>query len=130
MLKVEVLKVLAGAFQIGPVSFSIQGGECLGLKGTSGSGKTTVMEAICGLRKVASGKISINGREITQLTPAERNIGLVPQENVLFPHMPVAAQIGYGLRLRKWAKSDARQRVEEVAEACLLYTSPSPRDRG
>ncbi len=120
MLKVESLCVESGAFQIGPVSFTIQSGECLGLKGASGSGKTTLMEAICGLRQVASGKISINQREISESTPAERNIGLVPQENVLFPHMRVAAQISYGLRLRKWSNRNTKQRVEEVAEALQI----------
>lgn len=88
--------------------------------GPSGSGKTTVMEAICGLRKVHGGQIVLDGRDITHLRPGERTVALVPQDNVLFPHLNVRDHLNFGPQLQKWPKQEALQRVDELAEALGL----------
>ena len=83
--------------------------------GPSGSGKTTLMEAICGIRKIQSGSIRLNGREISRLRPCDRNVALVPQDNVLFPHLTVADNLGFGPSLQAWSKASIQQRIDEVA---------------
>jgi ABC-type sugar transport system ATPase subunit len=84
--------------------------------GTSGSGKTTIMEAICGLRHINSGSIILAGRNITQLRPGERSVALVPQDNVLFPHLSVYEHLAFGPTIQKWDKSQISERCDELAE--------------
>lgn len=115
MVCIDNVSVRAGSFTLSDINFEIAKGECLALMGKSGSGKTTIMEAICGLREVISGTISIDGKDRTHAAPRDRMVGLVPQENVLFPTMTVREHLAYGPRLRKWKKSEIEQRVEEVA---------------
>jgi ABC-type molybdate transport system ATPase subunit len=84
----------------------------LGITGPSGAGKTTLLEAIAGIRTLDSGSIAIDGREITHRPSRERRIGYVPQDETLFPHMPVRANIEYG------APRNTKMRghtIEEVA---------------
>ena len=83
--------------------------------GKTGCGKTTVMESICGLRKIDSGEIWINNREVSNLMPAEREIGYVPQDAALFKTMTVAQNIGFALKIRKWAKKEMNERILELA---------------
>ena len=115
MVCIDNLTIKAGSFTLSDINFEIAKGECLALMGKNGSGKTTIMEAICGLREVISGTISIDGEDRTHATPRDRMVGLVPQENVLFPTMTVREHLAYGPRLRKWKKSEIKQRVGEVA---------------
>lgn len=117
MVCIDKLSVSSGSFTLSTISFEINKGECLALMGKSGSGKTTVMETICGLREVSSGTISIDGVDLTLADPRDRMVGLVPQENVLFPTMTVREHLAYGPRLRKWKKSEIDSRVEELADA-------------
>lgn len=116
MIYIDNISVRSGDFIVSDVSFGILNGECLALMGKSGSGKTTIMEAICGLRELTEGKISIAGKDVSKLAPQDRMVGLVPQDNVLFPNMTVREQLAYGPRLRKWQKQDIDKRVLEVAE--------------
>lgn len=88
--------------------------------GSSGSGKTTLMEAICGLRQVTAGKISLCGRDITKLPPGARHVALVPQDNVLFPHLTVREHLAFGPNIQRWKVSDTQYRVEELAESLGL----------
>jgi molybdate/tungstate transport system ATP-binding protein len=115
MICIDNISVRAGSFTLSSISFEIEKGECLALMGKSGSGKTTVMEAICGLRDVISGCINIDGEERTYAAPRDRMVGLVPQDNVLFPTMTVCEHLAYGPRLRKWKKPEINSRIEEVA---------------
>ncbi len=114
-MEIDNLYVTAGKFHLDKVCLDVPQGQCGSLMGMSGSGKTSLMEAICGLRRVVSGSIKIGGQDVTYLAPADRGIGLVPQENVLFPSMTVAEQIAYGPKVKKWANVDIQQRVNEVA---------------
>jgi ABC-type Fe3+/spermidine/putrescine transport system ATPase subunit len=100
-LDVHEVSVLYGAnCVLEHVSLSAAGGEFIALLGASGCGKTTLLRAICGFVAVASGQIAVGGRDITRLPPDKRNVAMVFQSYALRPHMTVAQNIGYGLRLR------------------------------
>ena len=116
MIYIDNISVRSGKFMISGVSFGILTGECLALMGKSGSGKTTIMEVICGLRDLDSGKITIDGKDVSNSAPQDRMVGLVPQDKVLFKNMTVRQHIAYGPELRKWSKEDISARVAEVAE--------------
>ena len=115
MIELKDLKVCAGSFFIQDVNMSVGSGQCASLMGMSGSGKTTVMEAICGLKNVISGQIMVDDEDVTYAAPAARNVGFVPQDNVLFATMTVREQIAYGPKVRRWAAKNREKRVEEVA---------------
>ena len=93
------------------VSLEIQSGEFLTLLGPSGSGKTTVLRMIAGFEQPDSGTISLNGRDITNLPPYERDVNTVFQDYALFPHMDVISNIEYGLRVKKVAKKERREKA-------------------
>lgn len=84
--------------------------------GKTGSGKTTILESICGLKHVISGRIVLNGVDVTWLKPAERNIGYVPQDGALFSTMSVRQQLAFALVIRKASKSEINSRVDELSE--------------
>ena len=96
------------------VSLDIQSGEFITLLGPSGSGKTTVLRMIAGFERPDSGTISLNGREITDLPPYERDVNTVFQDYALFPHMDVISNIEYGLRVKKVEKSERRRKAMEA----------------
>jgi ABC-type sugar transport system ATPase subunit len=90
------------------VSLSAAGGEFIALLGASGCGKTTLLRAICGFVGLACGSIIVGGQDVTRLSPEKRNIAMVFQSYALWPHMTVAQNIGYGLKLRRVGRADAR----------------------
>jgi len=116
MIECKGLHIEQGDFKLSDVDFRIEEGEYAVLMGQTGSGKTTVLEAICGLRQIKSGSILLDGREISNLKPAEREIGYVPQDGALFVTMNVAENLGFGLKIRKWSKQKQSERVSELAE--------------
>ena len=116
MIRVENLSVQAGEFLIENISFEVATAGYAILMGRTGCGKTTILEALCGLKSVVAGKIFLDDRDVTHLKPAERGIGFVPQDGALFPTMTVRKQIGFSLSLRKWSKQDIKKRVDELAE--------------
>ena len=93
----------------------IEDGEFMVFVGPSGCGKTTLLRMIAGLEEVTEGRISIGGADVTELAPRKRDIAMVFQTYALYPHMSVRQNIGYGLKVRKTPKQEARKRVEEVA---------------
>lgn len=115
MISVSNLCVTVGQFRLDRISFSIATGGHAVLMGPSGAGKTTIIEAICGLRPIESGEIIIAGRDITRLPPAARNIGFVPQDGALFPHLTVRENAGFALRVKKWDYTKLAARVEELS---------------
>ncbi len=116
MIECVDLNIKQGDFNLTGVNFKIDRGDYVVLMGRTGCGKTSVLESICGLRKIKSGKIWLNNIEITNFYPAERGIGYVPQDGALFVTMTVSENIGFALKIRKWDKSKIAERVNELAE--------------
>jgi multiple sugar transport system ATP-binding protein len=105
-----------GTVAVDDVSLRIDEGEFLVLVGPSGCGKSTLLRMMAGLEEVTAGRISIGGRDVTDLAPRRRDIAMVFQSYALYPHMNVRQNIGYGLKVRRTPKDEARRRVEEVAK--------------
>ena len=116
MITIKDCTIQAGKFVISDINIEIPTGEYGILMGKTGTGKTTILEALCGLRKVSSGKIVIDDENITHKRPAERNIGFLPQDIALFDHMTVHEHIAFGMHVQKWDKTVIKQRVKELAE--------------
>ncbi len=115
MIELVDLCLQAGTFELSNVSIRIDAGEYAVLMGRTGIGKTTILEAICGLRGVASGKILIGGHDVTQMLPGDRNVGYVPQDLALFPMLSVQGHLEFAQRLRKVPREEISVRVEELA---------------
>jgi len=96
--------------------------EFLVVVGPSGCGKTTMLRLIAGLEKPDVGNISLNGSALNGTPAKDRDIAMVFQSPALFPHLTVAENIGFGLMLRKFAKAEIAQRVDEAAEMLGLTT--------
>ncbi|MCG8586283.1 MAG: ABC transporter ATP-binding protein [Pirellulales bacterium] len=116
MIRVENLHLTQGAFALRGVSLEIADGRYGVLMGASGCGKTTLMEAICGLRRPTSGRIMLADREVVELPPGARQIGYVPQDAALFPGLRVREQLAFGLVVRKRPQEEIRARVDELAD--------------
>ena len=116
MIECINLNITQGDFNLTNLNFKVDKGDYIVLMGKTGCGKTTVLESICGLRKLKSGQIWLNGKEITNLVPALREIGYVPQDGALFESMTVAQNIGFALKIRKWEKSKIEERTKELAD--------------
>src|SRR6266852_3191806 len=120
-LDVYEASVSYGAHQVlDRVSLSAAGGEFIALLGASGCGKTTLLRAICGFVALAGGRISVGGRDISRLPPDQRNIAMVFQSYALWPHMTVAQNMGYGLKLRGVGRADIARRVDELLQMLRL----------
>jgi multiple sugar transport system ATP-binding protein len=104
------------------LSLEIRDGEFVVLVGPSGCGKTTALRMVAGLEEITDGKVSIGGRVVNDLTPKERDIAMVFQNYALYPHLSVADNIGFGLRLRKTPKSVVEERIAWAAK--LLGLTP------
>src|SRR3954464_7392427 len=97
------------------ISVSLAHGEFLVLVGPSGCGKSTLMNIIAGLEEPSGGQLRLDGRDITPLAPADRNISMVFQSYALYPNMTVAKNIEFPLAMRKVEKSKRAERVQSVA---------------
>jgi len=106
-----IAKAYGTSVAIAPMDLTVADGEFLTLPGPSGCGKTTLMRMIAGITLPDQGAIRINGRDMAALPPEKRNVGLVFQSYALFPHMTVAANVGFGLRMRGIARDAAAERV-------------------
>lgn len=108
-------------------SIDVNQGEFFSLVGPSGCGKTTLLRLIVGLEEPDRGRIFLNGRDITDLPSAKRRIGLVFQEYALFPHLTVAGNIEYGLRVAKIPEDERKERLREML---ALFALEETADRG
>ncbi len=95
-LTLEQLCVRAGSFCLGPLDLTLAAGDYLVVMGATGAGKSLLIKAICGLLRPSSGRVWVDGREVTGLPPRERRVGYVPQSAALFPHLSVARNITFG----------------------------------
>ncbi len=96
------------------VSLDVAPGEFVALLGSSGCGKTTLLRTIAGFLNATSGEIRVGGRDISGEPPDKRGMAMVFQSYALWPHMTVAQNIGYGLRLKKWPREKIAARVDEI----------------
>ncbi len=87
-----------GSFALKRIRFDVADGECLALVGPNGSGKTTLLECIAGIRQIESGRIEFGGVDVTRMAPEKRQVGYVPQDCLLFPHLSVDQNIAFGGR--------------------------------
>jgi ABC-type sugar transport system ATPase subunit len=128
MIAVENLTVRAGAFALEGVSFALDTGQYGVLMGRTGCGKTTLLEAVCGLKPVLGGRVTLMGRDVTRLRPGERGVGYVPQDRALFPTMTVWDHLAFALLIRKWPADAVAERVGELADLLgigrLLHRKP------
>ncbi|HCR59470.1 MAG TPA: Fe3+/spermidine/putrescine ABC transporter ATP-binding protein, partial [Raoultella sp.] len=102
------------------IDLAVEKGEMIALLGPSGCGKTTLLNALCGFIPAQSGEIVVAGRDITHSPPEQRNITMVFQSYALWPHLTVARNIGYGLKLRRWRRDDIDRRVAELLQVVNL----------
>src|SRR6476659_9552042 len=98
------------------VNFSVKEGELVGLLGPSGGGKTTVLRMIAGLEVPTQGEIYIRGSQVNDLSVQQRNIGFVFQHYALFKNMNVFKNIAFGLKIKKWKRSEIQERVAELLQ--------------
>nr|WP_314642985.1 ABC transporter ATP-binding protein [uncultured Pseudomonas sp.] len=101
-------------------NLSVEKGEFVSLLGPSGCGKTTTLQMIAGFVEVSSGRILLDGRDITHAKPASRGLGVVFQSYALFPHMTVKDNVAFGLRMRKVPGAELQQRVDRVLKLVRL----------
>ena len=106
------------------VSLDIQQGEIFCLLGGSGSGKTTLLRMLAGFEKPTSGRIFIDGEDMSTIPPYERRINMMFQSYALFPHMTVEKNVSFGLEQEKITKQDIRARVAEILNRRRALTLP------
>src|SRR5215203_2257096 len=124
----NVTKTFGGACVVDDLSLEVRDGEFIVLLGPSGCGKTTTLRMLAGLESVTSGDILIGGQRINDVPTQHRDLAMVFQSYALYPHMTIAENIGYPLRVRKLDKAERAARVQRVAEmleiASLLERKP------
>lgn len=112
--KFEQNEVLKG------ISLEIAKGEFITLLGSSGCGKTTTLRIVAGLETPDSGRVLLDGRDVTELEPNRRDVNTIFQNYALFPHMNVEENIGYGLKIAKVTKAEIRRSVEKALSLVQL----------
>jgi len=110
----NISKQFGDFMAVSDFNLDVKKGEFVSFLGPSGCGKTTTLRMIAGFEIPSSGFITIDGADITNKAPSQRNVGMVFQSYALFPNMTVAQNIGFGLRVRKEKESDVKDRVAEM----------------
>ena len=130
MLGIYNLRVRSGEFAMAGINLEVPGGNYGVLMGRTGCGKTTLLEAICGLKKVEEGSIVIGERAITLERPGERGIGYLPQDVALFRHMTVREHLEFGPRVARWDSSVTAKQVKSLARELGIDGLLDRRPRG
>jgi putative spermidine/putrescine transport system ATP-binding protein len=111
---VHVHKRFGTTIAVEDFTLAVEQGEFISFLGPSGCGKTTTLRMVAGFEKPTSGRIVIDGVDVTDMPPNRRNIGMVFQSYALFPNMTVADNIGFGLRIARRPAHEIHARVEEL----------------
>src|SRR6516225_11998889 len=120
----QINKVYENGFHaVKDLNLEVRDGEFMVLVGPSGCGKTTALRMVAGLEDISSGTLIIGGKVVNDVTPKDRDIAMVFQNYALYPHMTVAENIGFALKLRKLPKAEVAAKVKEAAE--ILGLTPS-----
>ncbi|XYI02488.1 ABC transporter ATP-binding protein [Sorangium sp. So ce1128] len=123
MASVEIRNIekhYGGYHALKDINLTIDEGEFVVMVGPSGCGKSTLLKSIAGLETVSSGRLSIKGRDVTKLDPGDRGIAMVFQSYALYPHMTVAENMGFGLRMAKRPKAEIDAAVARAAKLLRL----------
>src|SRR5262245_45543698 len=115
MIALHGVALRQGAFTLADVSLEIPAGRYGVLMGRTGCGKTSILEAVAGLRPIAAGRIELNGIDVTAVSPAQRGVGYVPQDGALFRTKTVFEQLEFALVIRRWDRRRIEKRVNELA---------------
>ncbi len=130
MIRLDSVSLTRGSFSLREITLTVPSGAYGVLMGSTASGKTTILEAICGLRSISSGKIRLDGRSVDLEDPAKRGVGFVPQDAAIFPTMTVRRQIELPMRVRHWRRARVRERVERLADMLAIEHLLGRRARG
>ena len=114
MIRIENLSIDLGEFHLRDIDLRIEEGEYMVLLGPTGAGKTVLVECLVGIYRPNTGRMLIDGEDVTRLYPEERNVGYVPQDYALFPHLNVRDNIGFGMALRGRPPREIARKVEEL----------------
>ncbi|WP_328635552.1 ABC transporter ATP-binding protein [Streptomyces sp. NBC_00356] len=119
-----------GTTVLDSLDLTVEPGEVMALLGPSGSGKTTALRAVAGFVRPASGRVFLGGRDVTDLPPHRRGIGMVVQQYALFPHLRVEDNVAFGMRAQKVPKGEIPARVAEALEltGMAAYAKRYPRE--
>ncbi|MCX6371927.1 MAG: ABC transporter ATP-binding protein [Actinobacteria bacterium] len=122
MIGLRGLEVAAGDFSVGPLDLEVAAGEYAVLLGPSGAGKTLVLEALAGVRRIRAGRLLVDGADVTELPAERRRVGLVFQDGLLFPHLSVADNVAYSLHRSNgdgeragWRRRPSADRLAQLA---------------
>jgi molybdate/tungstate transport system ATP-binding protein len=116
VVELDNVTIKSGPFTLSGISLAVAAGQYAVLMGKTGQGKTTILEAICGLRNVTAGRILFGKTDVTPLHPADRGVGYVPQDLALFPTLTVREHLEFALRVRRASARLVQERVDEFAE--------------
>jgi len=124
------LSVRAGEFSLHDVNFTVAQGDYAVLMGRTGCGKTTLLEAVAGLKPITAGRVVLHDRDVTRSRPSERNLGYVPQDGALFTRMSVRDHLSFALVIRRWPSQEIAKRVAELAQVLEIDHLLSRTPRG
>lgn len=116
MIRIEEVYKDLGEFSLKGVTLDVDDGDYLIILGPTGAGKTILLETLAGIYNPDKGKVFLKGQDITNVPPRKRNIGMVYQDYMLFPHLKVESNIRFGLRYRNMDKAEAKREAAEMAE--------------
>lgn len=122
--------VLGGSTILADVCLEAARGETVAVLGPSGSGKSTLLRVVAGLQRPDTGRVVVTGRDVTELPPHRRGVGLLFQDDALFPHLTVEANVAFGLRMERRPVAEIRERVDRLLRLVGLESMGSRRMQG
>ena len=130
MIELSDVTIRVGDFRLKDLSFRVETGQYAVVMGKTGIGKTTILEAICGLRPIQQGKILINQIDVSRWPPPDRNVGYTPQDLALFPTLTVREHIEFAMKVRRRPKSEIATRVAELSDLLEITALLNRRIKG